>query len=651
MLNNQLQQLGFGKNEIKIYLALFELGKCRAGEIIDNTKLHRNIVYQDLEDLVKRDLVTKTEVKGVFEYSVNNPESLVEEFEIKKQLSRRIADQLVNRQKQSSREVSVYEGMDGLKKSRNKMLKYSSKDELFVFAVESISKMEKYWRSFHKKRDAKGIKMRMLYERKAKKQDVDWRDHLENSQAKYLPFSQGLPIWFAGIGEHLELGIPGENPLTFNIRSKEAVDGFKTFFDYFWNQEVVVENGFDALRKVFYEMIEELEAGEEYCVLGTSLPIDKKYDDFFDEFHVLRIKKGIVLRMLAYKEFYQRQLDRLKRCGDKEGEISFIKLFTSSSAVPMQITLYKNKARIIIFGEMPVVMYINQKEIYQGFKQQFEDLWSQKVIVERGLEPLKRTIYEMLDELAPGDEYCVLGASSGDYHSDVQKLYDKFHADRVKKGVITKMLVYKESFEQIKNRFEKCGDKDGAISILKQYASAPLIPMQVNMYNNKVFFVFYGQSPTVWKFDGREIHDGLKTYFNDLWNQDTQVLRGPEIVKQIWMESLECGELRFIGARGYFIDHYPDMFAEIEKKAGAVKGLKWKNVVDGEAKNHKLNKLPWMEAKYNTLGSKNPNVVWLWGQKVAIVNWTEKEPVIFISSNKHLVQSYNDYFGELWGVD
>jgi predicted DNA-binding transcriptional regulator len=654
MLQKQLQQLGFGKNEIKIYLALFELGKSRAGEIIDHTKLHRNIVYQDLEDLVKRDLVTKIEVKGVFEYSANSPESLVDEFNSKKQLSEQIAEELIKKQKEPAREIAVYEGIEGVKKSRQKILNYSGEDEMFVFAVDSHKGLENYWRKFHTAREKKQIPMRMLYEKKADKSQVEWRNKLEYSQAKYLPFGQCLPIWFAGIGDHLEIGIPSKDPLTFNIKSKEAVEGFKAFFNYFWNQDVVVENGFEAMKKVFNDMADELEPGEEYCALGaslgSSLPINKKFDEFFDEFHKKRIKKGIKLRMLAYKEYHQHQLDRLKRCGDPDGRLSEVKIFTASLGAPMQTTLYKNKTRIIIFSENPTVVYINNREMHDGFRQQFEDQWNQKVVVERGIEPLKRIIYEMLDELGSGDEYCVLGASSGDYHSDVQKLYDKFHADRIKKGVTTKMLVYKESHQQIKNRFDKCGDKNGKVSFLKQYASAPLIPMQVNLYNNKAFFIFYGQTPTVWKFDSREIHDGLKTYFDDLWGQETYVLHGPEAVRDIWLESIDYNELRFINARGYLVEQYPEMFEEIKKKATKNPKYICKNIVDSEVKGRTVSKLPWMDIKYNLSGPKNPNVVWLYGDKVAISNWANGEPTVFVSTNKSLVQSYNDYFDELWGI-
>jgi hypothetical protein len=45
---------------------------------------------------------------------------------------------------------------------------------------------------------------------------------------------------------------------------------------------------------------------------------------------------------------------------------------------------------------------------------------------------------------------------------------------------------------------------------------------------------------------------------------------------------------------------------------------------------------------------RNPNVVWIYGEKVIISNWAGDEPIIFVSENKLLAQTYRDYFDELW---
>ncbi len=111
-----------------------------------------------------------------------------------------------------------------------------------------------------------------------------------------------------------------------------------------------------------------------------------------------------------------------------------------------------------------------------------------------------------------------MGASAGDNTSGVQKLYDEFHADRIKKGVVAKMLVYQESLKRMKERFIACGDAEGKISFIRTYASAPKIPMQINMYHGKTFIILYGENSTIIKFEKSEIHDGFKAYFNEMWN-------------------------------------------------------------------------------------------------------------------------------------
>jgi hypothetical protein len=155
--------------------------------------------------------------------------------------------------------------------------------------------------------------------------------------------------------------------------------------------------------------------------------------------------------------------------------------------------------------------------------------------------------------------------------------------------------------------------------------------------------------PAVIYFEQSEITKVFKNYFDYFWNQESYVLKGAQAVKDMWIESLKYGELRLIGARGYFPDRYPKLFQEIIKAAKKVPNLKWKNITDIGSKDHPHNKLPWIKVKFNLSTIKNPNVVWLYGSKMAVVNWTEDEPVTFVSENAALVQSYNDYFEELWG--
>jgi len=510
MIENQLKKLGFSKNETKVYLSLFELGKCRAGQIIETVRLHRNLVYTALEELFGKGLVTKVIKNGVAIFSANSPDLLLSMVEEQKNIAEDAVTELKKKSDKNLRDIVVYEGEEGIKRSRNWALQYDKGETLYVIGSKASStpEMEKYWRQFHSKREKQGINFKIMYEKGVNPAGISFRNNLKLSEAKYLPMQIDFPVWFGFIKDYLEIGIPGDNPLTFGLKSKEAVGAFKQFFNYFWNQEILVENGFEALEKI---------------------------------------------------------------------------------------------------------------------------------------------IYDMLGELQPGEEYFVLGASVGQGDERVQKIYDKYHADRIKKGVVVNMLAYKEGFKKIMDRFVYSGDPDLKVSHAKEFISAPPIPMQINIYKEKTFFIIYGDEPTIVSFKRSEISQVFKNYFDSQWNQENQMLKGAEALKELWLEGVDCKEMKWIGARGYFMDAYPELFEEVEKKIQKTKGVVWKNVVDSTMQNHRLSKLPWMQTKYTATKTKNPIVVWLFGNKVLIVNWAEGEPIIFMSTNQSLVQSYSDYFQELWG--
>ena len=74
MLNEDLKALGLTNNEVRVYLALVGSGKVRAADIIKETGLHRNLVYQALDELVSRHLATKTVQTGVLHFQATNPD-------------------------------------------------------------------------------------------------------------------------------------------------------------------------------------------------------------------------------------------------------------------------------------------------------------------------------------------------------------------------------------------------------------------------------------------------------------------------------------------------------------------------------------------------------------------------------------------------
>ena len=72
-----LEDLGLTNAEIKVYLALLELGTTKAGLIIRKTSLQNSVVHLTLLKLVEKGFVSFIKKGGVKEYSASNPENIL----------------------------------------------------------------------------------------------------------------------------------------------------------------------------------------------------------------------------------------------------------------------------------------------------------------------------------------------------------------------------------------------------------------------------------------------------------------------------------------------------------------------------------------------------------------------------------------------
>lgn len=524
MLENELLGLHFTKNEIKVYLALFEFGKVRAGEIIEKTGLHRNIVYTALDELVHRKLITKTLIKGVATFVTNSPEALVSEVENKKQLAEHIAKELKQKKEQDHLEVAVYEGMEGVKRSRNKILLQEKNETLYVLNASTESstpEYEKYWRYFHKKREAKGINLKILYEHGIRKEDIAWREKLPLAQVKYLPFGLKSPVWFSAIGDLLEIGVPGKDPLVFNIRSKEAADGIKQYFEYLWKQDIIVDTGFEALRKCFQEMLDELDKGEEYFVLGASLgPNSTEIQKFYDTFHKDRIKKGVVTNMLTYEDSYELIKKRFEDAGDPELKISKLKKFSTIPPIPMQINMYKGKTRFIIYGEEPTVIYFDRKEVFGSFKNYFDYLWNQEVQTYTGWQEVNNLFNNIvLHSLDLDDSEYVIGAGYGEDSANqkVRDLFDEHSIHLVQNKVHKYILSYEQHRKKFQEDIAKPGKEGSTYMHIRYLPDTYAAPVEIHIYNKRAVVTYFGENPVSTVYEHPKIIENYKKQFDLLW--------------------------------------------------------------------------------------------------------------------------------------
>ncbi|MBT6334849.1 MAG: hypothetical protein HOJ29_02555 [Candidatus Magasanikbacteria bacterium] len=372
MIKDKLEELGFSKNEGHVYLTLFDLGKARAGEIIDITGLHRNLVYTSLEDLIFRGLVSKTMKKGVAEFSANAPEVLMEEIEKRKQTAADVIEKLKQKQIEAPREVSIHEGIESLKQLRAKAYALDKGETVYILGGSKLSTMpvlSSYWKKWNKKLSEKGVNIKFLFDRSADQEEVQWRNGLDNIEAKYLPSNIRTPMLMAFFGDQLDLSILSDNPLTFSLKSIEVVDGFKTYFKHLWNQKTNTLHGNEGFYAAFGDILLTLKEGEELVVMGIP-NFGKDFADILVEFHEKRAKKNIHTRILLNNKAREvgPRLENLDHT-----QIQWMEPGTVTLAA---FLIYGNKT-LISLPSKKIFVQINDEDMAQTFRVHFELLWEQ----------------------------------------------------------------------------------------------------------------------------------------------------------------------------------------------------------------------------------------------------------------------------------
>jgi len=135
-ITNILQQLGFSKNEIDVYLASLELGLSSAQDIAKKAGIKRTTAYSVLDSLVQRGFISKTQDRGKTRFLVEPPDKLLFIVSnIENQLKNLLPElQAIYNSKKKKPKISFYEGKgaiqtvyeDTLREKPNEILEWNT---------------------------------------------------------------------------------------------------------------------------------------------------------------------------------------------------------------------------------------------------------------------------------------------------------------------------------------------------------------------------------------------------------------------------------------------------------------------------------------------------------------------------------------------
>jgi len=241
-----LEGIGLSKGEVKVYFALLELGSSTTGQIIKRAKVSRSKVYEMLDRLMQRGLVSFVIKENTKYFEAANPEEILayvskqkkkleeKETQLKKSLPELKAKQKSAKKPQSAK---VYEGLKGIKTMYNELLNEMKKgDEYFAVAVEPEvyeGDFLTFIQNYHKRRAEKGVKVKLLAHNKIKRAVQQSIAKTKLLQARY--FSQSAPSATLIYKDDVATFVWSDNPTAIVISSQTIAKRYKSFFEELWN--------------------------------------------------------------------------------------------------------------------------------------------------------------------------------------------------------------------------------------------------------------------------------------------------------------------------------------------------------------------------------------------------------------------------------
>lgn len=125
-----LKEIGFTEREIKVYIALLEIGKSTAGPIAIKANLPQTKVYETLGKLIKKGLVSFIVISKTKHFQAIEPKQILSLIDQKKEQFKEILEELESKRKfgQEQQTASIHEG-------------YRAVKLLFINIVNELKKM------------------------------------------------------------------------------------------------------------------------------------------------------------------------------------------------------------------------------------------------------------------------------------------------------------------------------------------------------------------------------------------------------------------------------------------------------------------------------------------------------------------------------
>ena len=229
-MHEKLLHIGLTKTEAKLYVMLLELSKAQAGILSRKTGIHRRSVYDALDRLIEKGLVSYIKENDKRYYLPTDPKRVQEIIDEQKNEISQIMPALQARfmEQAQKQETLFYRGLEGIKTIFEDQIR-DGKDVYIIGASHQAKELLRFYLPHYTdKRIKKKIKLHALYAGERHSTAVPW------AQVRYLPASFASLVSTSIYGDKIAIVVWMHDPVGILIKQPEVAKAFKNYFELLW---------------------------------------------------------------------------------------------------------------------------------------------------------------------------------------------------------------------------------------------------------------------------------------------------------------------------------------------------------------------------------------------------------------------------------
>lgn len=231
MDHEKLTAAGLTGTEAKLYSALVDLGKAQAGTLSRKTGIHRRSVYDALERLIEKGLVSFIKENDKRFYLAEHPQRLLQLIDHQRNAVQEVVPALEQayKSRREKQETRFYRGIEGIKRILDDQLSEGEEVMIIGAAKNARDVLKWYLERYTRSRVEQHIPLKLIYFGKKQRLDI-----IPESELRHLPEEHGGDVSTNIWGDKIALITWSDEPIAILIKNEKVADSYRKLFSLLW---------------------------------------------------------------------------------------------------------------------------------------------------------------------------------------------------------------------------------------------------------------------------------------------------------------------------------------------------------------------------------------------------------------------------------